>query len=98
MLNLVVVASLFGVLLGQFFKVLILVYANVLLILFLFIVAACTYSNDDPASIALKIAAVIPSTTVGFALGQTAFHVPDLLDWLRRRRTPPASERLLLRR
>jgi len=92
MLNLVVSAALFGVVLGQFFKVMILFPANVLSILY--IVDASPYSNVGPAPIALKTVVLIPGTTVGFVLGQTVFHVSDLLHWLRTRRTPPASRRL----
>lgn len=92
MMTFVFSALLFGAILGQFFKVMILFPADALLILF--ILAASAYSNDGPTSIALKIAILIPSNAVGYALGQSVFHIPDLWHWLRTHRTSHAKSRL----
>jgi len=91
MITLVVSALLFGVILGQFFKVLALVLSDVLLVLI--VLAASAYSSDGPASIGLKLAVLITSNAVGYALGQSVFHIADLLHWLRTQRTTPVKSR-----
>jgi hypothetical protein len=94
MSTLVVLASLFGAVLGQFFKVIILFPATALSILL--IIAASEYGDDGPAWIALKIMALIPSISVGYVLGGTVFHIPDILQRLRAHRmhsaTHPSSQ------
>ncbi len=82
---LVALTALFGIILGQFFKVYIIIPANVLSIVF--ILATSGYLNDGPVWLVLKIMVLIPSITVGFVLGQTVFHIPDLLQWVRTHRT-----------
>lgn len=75
-------AFLLGGALGQFFKVLILVPAGGLAILF--VLAASIYFGDALPQMALKIQVLIMSITVGYACGQTAFHVPDILQRMRK--------------
>ena len=85
----IVLASLSGAALGQFFKVMILFPAAALSILF--VLAASAYGDDGPAWIALKIVVLLTGLTVGFVLGQTVFHIPDVLRRLRTRRIHSAS-------
>jgi hypothetical protein len=93
MITLILLALLFGAILGQFFKVVILFPADAVLILFILVASA--YSNDGLASVALKIAVLIPSNAVGYALGQSVFHIPDLWHWLRTHRALQVKSRRL---
>jgi hypothetical protein len=82
MVCVVALAALFGVILGQFFKVPILFLANGFSILL--VLPAFAYLDDRPSGIAVKIMLLTPSISVGFVLGQTLFHIPYLFH---RRRT-----------
>jgi membrane protein DedA with SNARE-associated domain len=85
MTALIIAAVLFGGTLGQFFKVLILVPAGGLSILLTLSVSI--FLGDPPHLTALKIIAIISSIPVGYALGQTVFYVPGILQAMRRPRT-----------
>jgi hypothetical protein len=77
MISLVVLASLFGAVLGKFFKVMVIFPANFLSILL--VLTESNYSDDDSLSIFSKVIAVIPSISTCYLIGYTVIHIPYLL-------------------
>ncbi len=87
MIVLAIASLLTGWLLGQFFKVLVLIPASGLAIPVIF--AVSVFLGDTLLQTALKIAACVWIMAVGYALGQMVFNLPSILrGW----RKAPAEE------
>jgi hypothetical protein len=77
MASFALLSLLFGWILGQFFKVLILVPAGG--VAFLLVLAVSIAGSDAPLQIALKIIVINSMLPVGYILGQAVFYVPGII-------------------